>query len=89
MNVGRGYSPRIALVGDHDSAVTAHRAIPLALDQAAERLGVEVSARWIGTDRLFPNAATALAGFHGIWCVPATPYASTEGALLADRFARS
>jgi hypothetical protein len=34
---------RIALVGDFDPAVTAHRAIPEALRLSAQRLGVEVA----------------------------------------------
>ena len=29
-----------------------------------------------------------LRGFHGIWCVPGSPYASMDGALNAIRFAR-
>jgi CTP synthase (UTP-ammonia lyase) len=29
-----------------------------------------------------------LAGFAGVWCVPASPYASADGALAAIRFAR-
>ncbi len=34
------------------------------------------------------DAAARLALFRGIWCVPASPYASTAGALAAIRFAR-
>ncbi|MDX1898670.1 hypothetical protein RBB72_26905, partial [Pseudomonas aeruginosa] len=33
---------RIALVGDHDPHITAHRAIPLALRLAGEALGLEI-----------------------------------------------
>src|ERR1035441_10635045 len=33
-------------------------------------------------------AATRVSGFSGLWCVPASPYRSMEGALLAIRYAR-
>ena len=32
---------RVALIGDYDQAITAHRAIPLALDLAAASVGSE------------------------------------------------
>ncbi|MFE1816892.1 CTP synthase C-terminal region-related (seleno)protein [Metapseudomonas otitidis] len=75
----------IALLGEHDPAITAHRAIPLALEDAAERLGIRVRAEWIGTQGLEPRH---LAGHHGLWCVPGSPYADTEGALRGIRHAR-
>lgn len=76
----------IALIGDHDPSVTAHQAIPLALKQAADALGVTVHLQWLDTDTLTSNAA--LHGFDGFWCVPASPYRDTDGALRAIRFAR-
>lgn len=79
---------RIALVGDHDPAVRAHAAIPVALDRAGERLGVEVAAEWRDTDGVPIPADGSLADVDGIWCVPASPYRSMEGALSAIRFAR-
>jgi CTP synthase (UTP-ammonia lyase) len=80
---------RIALVGDHDPAVTAHAAIPLALARAAEGLGAPLEWAWVGTDEVDPaRPAERLAGFHGVWCVPASPYRSFEGALAAIRHAR-
>src|SRR4051812_17640415 len=78
---------RIALVGDFDPVVTAHRAIPEALALSARRLGVDAAPEWVRTDAIDP-AAPELAGVAGIWCVPASPYASTAGALAAIRFAR-
>jgi len=78
---------RIALVGDHNSAVIAHQAIPVALELAAADLGVQVSADWVATAAI-RNAAQDLSPYHGIWCVPASPYENMQGALDAIRLAR-
>lgn len=80
---------RIALVGDLDPAVTAHRAIPLALERARRDARLSLAWDWVGTRTLDrADVATALAGYDGVWCVPASPYASTAGALAAIGFAR-
>jgi CTP synthase (UTP-ammonia lyase) len=79
---------RIGLIGDHDPGVTAHRAIPLALELAGARHGVAVSPEWIATDTLAAGVSAALAQCDGIWCVPASPYRSEAGALRGIRFAR-
>jgi CTP synthase (UTP-ammonia lyase) len=79
---------RIALVGDYDPTVPAHQAIPVALRLSGERLGVSVAPLWTHTSTLGPDMARQLADFSGIWCVPASPYANTDGALAAIRFAR-
>ncbi|HJV48239.1 MAG TPA: CTP synthase [Geothrix sp.] len=76
----------IGLVGDRDPSVPAHRAIPLALEQAGEALGLQTRFEWVPTEELL--SASRLAGFDGLWCVPASPYRSLEGALLAIRHAR-
>lgn len=76
----------IALVGDYDPQVTAHQAIPLALEMAAEETGLKVHYRWLATDSLTSDAP--LQAVDGIWCVPASPYRSMDGALRAIRFAR-
>jgi CTP synthase (UTP-ammonia lyase) len=68
---------RIALIGDFNPAVIAHQAIPRALNMAGAD-GV-----WIHS-----TAVPDLAAFDGLWCVPASPYASMDGALNAIRFAR-
>lgn len=77
---------RIALIGDYDPQVTAHQAIPVALSMAAEHSGLNVQFEWLATDRI--NANTPLQDFDGFWCVPASPYRDTDGALRAIRFAR-
>jgi CTP synthase (UTP-ammonia lyase) len=77
-NIGK---PTIALVGDHDSAILAHRLIPKALALAAS----DITAVWVST----PAAETEdFSRFQGIWCVPGSPYQSFTGALRAIQIAR-
>ncbi len=76
----------LALIGDYNPDVVAHQAIPVALQRAAETLGLQVHLQWLATDTL--TSATELHGFDGFWCVPASPYRDTDGALRAIRFAR-
>jgi len=80
-------SVRIALVGDHDPSAVAHRAIPAALALAGKALDLDLESKWVGTETVDPSAP-GLAGFDGVWCVPASPYRSTGGALAAIRWAR-
>lgn len=75
-------------MGDYDPNVTAHQAIPAALTRAASDAGEKVTWTWLDTTRLNTDVAPLLAGFSGIWCVPASPYANTAGAIRAIRFAR-
>lgn len=77
---------RIALVGDHDPSVPAHRAIPLALARAAASAGVEVVPAWVPTAMIATDADVS--GYDAVWCVPASPYRSMDGALRAIRVAR-
>ncbi|KPC49570.1 CTP synthase C-terminal region-related (seleno)protein [Amantichitinum ursilacus] len=77
---------RIGLIGDFNPDVVAHQAIPLALAAAGHVLDVEWQADWLATETL--TSPHALAGYHGLWAVPATPYRSMDGALLAIRHAR-
>src|SRR5258708_3655402 len=76
----------IGLVGDYDAAVLAHQAIPLALRHAADTLNVDVECAWLATDGI--RSTAQLAGYKGLWCVPASPYRSMDGALVAIRYAR-
>lgn len=79
---------RIALVGDHDPGVTAHRAIPGALELASASLGLPLVWEWIGTDLLSDGPTAPLAAADGIWVVPNSPYRSEAGAIAAIRYAR-
>lgn len=80
-------APRIALIGDYDPSVLAHRAIPLALKRSGVECHKTVEFSWISTDTI-TDAAAQLADAHAVWCVPHSPYRSMEGALAAIRFAR-
>jgi CTP synthase (UTP-ammonia lyase) len=77
----------IALIGDHDETITAHRAIPLALELAGAAAGCVATPDWIATTEL-AGGAERLVGYDAIWCVPGSPYASMDGALHAIRHAR-
>ena len=77
---------QVGLIGDRDDGVVAHRAIPLALEMAADACGVTVEPAWVPTDQV--GGGGALAEFDGLWCVPASPYRSEDGALAAIRVAR-
>jgi len=76
---------RIALIGDFRQEVTAHRAIPEAVKLAAAELGVAVEGVWVHSTSL---GGGDLEDFDGMWVVPASPYANTDGVLDAIRYAR-
>ena len=77
---------QVGLIGDRNDAVVAHRAIPRALSLAADACAVAIDPVWVPTTQVGDGAA--LAEFDGLWCVPASPYLSMEGALEAIRVAR-
>lgn len=77
---------RIGLIGDYDAGVTAHRAIPVALDLAAQAIGHSVEGVWVPTENIRSEADVS--HYDALWCVPASPYCSMEGALRAIQFAR-
>ena len=78
---------RIALVGEHQPDAVAHRAIPIALDEAAAAAQLEVVHEWVATESIH-SSDPELAPYDGVWCVPGSPYRSADGALSAIRFAR-
>ena len=82
-------APVVALVGDFDPSVPAHRAIPLALELArvASPSAAALTWHWIAT-RDLTDAPRDLATFSAVWLVPASPYENMAGALAAVRFAR-
>lgn len=76
----------IGLIGDYSQSVPAHQAIPLALQRAGSALHTEVGFEWVPTEEV--TSASRISRFDGLWCVPASPYRSMDGALLAIRYAR-
>lgn len=79
---------RIGLIGDYNAEVKAHVAIPKALALAGQSNGCNITPSWIHTSSITEPLDSTLAVFDGLWCVPASPYASMDGALRAIRFAR-
>lgn len=80
-------SIKIGLIGDYSSEVTAHVAIPKALQLAAAKADCEVRETWLATDEL-TGKLEKLNQYDALWCVPASPYKSMDGALAAIRLAR-
>lgn len=79
---------RIGLIGDYNPTVIAHQAIPRALGLASEAVGCSVDVEWLHTAALDNVSDKSLGEFHGLWCTPASPYASMSGALRGIRYAR-
>ncbi|MBD9679359.1 CTP synthase [Pseudomonas sp. PDM18] len=77
---------RIGLIGDRDSRVTAHWAIPLALQQSLLPHSGTLRLDWLDTPRLAQGLDLEV--YSGFWCIPGSPYLNTEGALQAITFAR-
>ena len=77
----------VGLIGDYNPAAIAHQAIPIAFRLAAEKTGVSVEPIWVPTQSI-TDPKTQFQNFDAFWCVPASPYASMEGALEAIRYAR-
>lgn len=78
---------KIGLIGDYSPAVTAHVAIPKAIALAADETNCEAEANWLATETIAENVGR-LFDFDALWCVPASPYKSMDGALAAIKFAR-
>jgi CTP synthase (UTP-ammonia lyase) len=76
----------IGLIGDYNASVPAHQAIPIALQGAAEVCDIGVEFEWIPTEEI--GTPSRISRFDGLWCVPASPYRSMDGALRAIRHAR-
>ena len=84
--MGLKATTRVGLVGDYDATVPAHLAVPIALRLAGDAAGVSVEFDWIPTEEIVDTSRVR--DFSALWCVPASPYRSMAGALIAIRFAR-
>jgi CTP synthase (UTP-ammonia lyase) len=81
-------SIRIGLIGDYNPEVKAHIAIPRAVALASHAKAIEAGTSWLPTPLLESFAEDRLSTYDALWCVPASPYVSMDGALRAIRFAR-
>ncbi|MGQ0538140.1 MAG: CTP synthase C-terminal region-related (seleno)protein [Gemmatimonadaceae bacterium] len=82
---------RLAVIGDFDRGVTAHLGIDATLQQAQQSVWPDLSWEWWHTSTLPDRAGDfvqAIGVPDGVWCTPASPYAKTQGALAAIRYAR-
>jgi CTP synthase (UTP-ammonia lyase) len=80
---------RIGIIGDFNPNNLSHLATNDALSHAAKVLAVTVEPSWLPTPYLEDESGQAkLNSFEALWCAPASPYQSMEGALRAIRFAR-
>jgi len=81
--------PRIAVVGDFNPNEIAHRAIEKCFELQNVPVAQALAHDWVGTASLMPHSTQPLSSFSGVWLAPASPYASTDGALWAVQFART
>ena len=72
-------SLNVALVGDYNEEVLAHKAIPLAIDLASDSLGLVTKFNWISTDSVNLSLVN---NYDAIWCVPGSPYKNMNGAYV-------
>ncbi|HTL66223.1 MAG TPA: hypothetical protein VL200_01045 [Lacunisphaera sp.] len=80
----------ILLIGERNLDHVSHRGIEASLTLYREHHDPTLRFAWLGTAAI--TAATVdglLRDASGVWCTPGSPYASTEGALLAIRHARA
>jgi CTP synthase (UTP-ammonia lyase) len=75
----------IALIGDHDPKINAHKGIAASI-QSLRAQGWPLEVEWIAPRRV--GHLVTLSHFHGFWCVPGTPYSDTEKALNVIGHAR-
>jgi CTP synthase (UTP-ammonia lyase) len=75
----------IALVGDYDEAVVAHRAIPVAIKLANSAERTTIPFEWLHSDEI---NIEELSRFSAFWCVPASPYANMSSVLKLIEHAR-
>ena len=80
---------RVGIIGDFDPQLHYHLATNEALCHAATALAVQVDMTWLPTLSLdHIGCETTLQRFDALWCAPASPYKSMQGALRAIQFAR-
>jgi CTP synthase (UTP-ammonia lyase) len=76
---------RIALIGEFDPAFPPHQATLAACTHSADALREHVTAEWISTEHLTPEA---LVDFSALWIAPGSPYKNLPNTLAVIRHAR-
>lgn len=80
---------KVGIIGDFDPNNHTHIATHEALSHASAALAVSVEPAWLPTPSLDNEfSRTKLKQFDALWCAPASPYESMNGALRSIRFAR-
>ena len=80
----------IALIGERDLSKRAHAAIEASMALYQRQAAPAITFRWVSTTEVAASTPERVLGSAaGIWCVPGSPYSSTDGALQAIRYARS
>jgi CTP synthase (UTP-ammonia lyase) len=80
---------KVGIIGDFDPNRPSHNATNEALSHAATALSVTLACSWLPTQSLDVEGSEALLKpCDALWCAPASPYNSMNGALRAIRFAR-
>jgi CTP synthase (UTP-ammonia lyase) len=80
---------RVGIIGDFNPQLRYHLATNEALDHAASALATTVECVWLPTPSLdHASCEATLQRFDALWCAPASPYKSMQGALRAIQFAR-
>jgi len=85
-----GEDLRIAIIGDFEPSYHSHFATNAALYDAAAKLKVPLTLRWLPTPAFEAQGATrSLRRYHGLVASPGSPYKSFHGMLRAIEFART
>lgn len=77
---------KIALIGDYNEEVVAHRAIPMAIKLASETESTTIEVEWIHSEEIVIDE---LVNYSAFWCVPASPYMHMENVLKVIEYART
>ena len=81
---------RIGIIGDFEPAYHSHFATNAALYDAATKLNVPLTLRWLPTPSLDgTDAAKILGRWDGLIASPGSPYQSFSGMLRGIEFART
>ena len=80
---------RVGIIGDFAPQRRSHLATNEALGHAAHALSLTVDPAWLPTESLdHADCEATLKQFDALWCAPASPYHSMQGALTAIQFSR-